>query len=145
MRFSRNSMAVNHHVRFRNGDKIIVIDPGATFLYLFRLKTLIPKSEWEGITHIFVTHGDPDHYWHRDRVAKVSGAQVICNKTMIKTINGNTLMLGPRNKGLTYTTNIKNLHPISVGETIALDDMSVTGLKTTHALLLLNLAHFGKP
>jgi transposase-like protein len=31
--------------------------------------THIRKSEWDDITHIFVTHGDPDHYWHFDQVA----------------------------------------------------------------------------
>jgi len=118
-----------------SGDKIIAIDPGATFLYFFRLTTLIPKSEWEDITHILVTHGDPDHYWHMDRIAMASNAHVICNKTMIKTINGNTLMLGPRNKGLSFTTPIKKLHTISVDETIELDGMSITGLKATHGSL----------
>ena len=55
-------------------DKKIAIDPGALFFYYFRLTTLIPKSEWQNISHIFVTHGDPDHYWHTDRVLKASGA-----------------------------------------------------------------------
>ena len=58
-------------------DKKIAIDPGALFFYWFRFTTLIPKSEWSGITHLFITHGDPDHYWHADRVAKASNAAVI--------------------------------------------------------------------
>lgn len=41
-----------------DGDIKIAIDPGALFLYYFRLTSLIPKSEWPDITHIFVTHGD---------------------------------------------------------------------------------------
>jgi len=127
-----------------SGNKKIAIDPGATFLYYFRLKTLIPKSEWERITHIFVTHGDPDHYWHMDRVARVSSARVICNKSMIKKINGNTLMLGPRRKGLSFTAHIRNLHPISVGETIELDGMTVTGLKATHGPFKIKLGPFSK-
>jgi hypothetical protein len=32
-----------------SGDKKIAIDPGALFLYFFRLTTLIPKSEWKDI------------------------------------------------------------------------------------------------
>ena len=53
-----------------SGSKKIAIDPGGLMFYFFRFTTMIPKSEWESITHIFVTHGDPDHYWHMDRVAK---------------------------------------------------------------------------
>ena len=127
-----------------SGDKKIAIDPGGLFLYFFRLTTLIPKKEWKDITHIFVTHGDPDHYWHTDRVAAVSKAAVICNKTMIKKIDEKTLMLGPRNKGLAFTAQIKNTHSIAVGETIQLDGMSITGIQATHGPLTLKLGPFSK-
>ena len=95
------------------GNKKIAIDPGALFLYYFRTTTLIPKSEWKNITHIFVTHGDPDHYWHTDRVAVASNSAVICNENMLKQVNGKSLMLGPRSKGLasqsrTWTAYLKN-------------------------------------
>lgn len=126
------------------GNRKIAIDPGALFLYYFRLTTLIPKREWPGITHIFITHGDPDHYWHADRVAAVSGAAVICNQTMLRNDSGQELMLGPRSKGLTFTTTIKNVHPITVGETLDLDGMTVTGIKTTHGELVLKLGPFSK-
>jgi len=124
------------------GSSKIAIDPGALFLYFFRLTTLIPKSEWKGITHIFITHGDPDHYWHADRVAKASGAAVICNKTMLKDDSGKRLMLDPRNKGLTFTTAMKNVHPVTVGETLELDGMKVSGIKATHGELVLKLGPF---
>ncbi len=127
-----------------SGDKKIAIDPGAMFLYYFRLTTLIPKSEWEDIIHIFVTHGDPDHYWHTDRVAKASNAPVICNKTMLKNVNIKTMMLGPRSKGLAFTVSMKNVHTISVDEKIELDEMSITGLKMTHGPLLLKIGPFSK-
>lgn len=127
-----------------SGDVKIAIDPGALFLYFFRLTTLIPKSEWKDITHIFVTHGDPDHFWHADRVAKASNAHIICNKTMVKDINGKRLMLGPRDRGLAFTTPIENLHTISVDETIHLDGMSITGLEGTHGPLLLKIGPFSK-
>lgn len=125
-------------------DKKIAIDPGALFFYFFRFTTLIPKSEWKSITHIFITHGDPDHYWHADRVAEASGASVICNKTMVRNIDGKTLMLGPRDKGLAFTTHFNNLHPLAVDETIELDGMSITGIKTTHGALTLKLGPFSK-
>ncbi len=74
-----------------DGDLKIAIHPGALFLYCFRLTTLILKSEWPDITHIFVTHGNPDHYWHTDSVAKASGAPVVFNQTIERKIEGRTL------------------------------------------------------
>lgn len=141
-------MKITHYLYntfvIESGDKIIAIDPGALFFYYFRFTTLIPKTKWEGITHIFVTHGDPDHYWHADRVAEASNASVICNKTMVRNIEGKTLMLGPRDKGLAFTTPFKQLHTISVDETIQLDGMSITGIKTTHGELVLKIGPLSK-
>lgn len=126
------------------GDKRIAIDPGALCFYWFRFTTLIPKKEWNTLTHIFVTHGDPDHYWHADRVAKASNAPVICNKTMVREINGKALMLGPRDKGLAFTTEFNKLHTLSANECIEMDDMSITGIKTTHGELILKVGPFSK-
>ena len=141
-------MKITHYLYntfvIESGNKKIAIDPGALFFYFFRLTTLIPKSEWKDITHIFITHGDIDHYWHADRVAEVSSAPVICNKTMVRNIEGKALMLGPRDKGLEFTTPIKNIHTIAVDETIKLDGMSITGIKTTHGDLKIKLGPFSK-
>lgn len=125
-------------------DKKIVIDPGALFFYWFRFTTLIPKAEWHNITHIFITHGDPDHYWHADRVAKASNAPIICNKTMVRNVKGENLLLGPRDKGLAFTTAINQLHTLSVDETIKIDGMTITGIKTTHGELILKIGPFSK-
>jgi len=127
-----------------SGNKKLTIDPGTLFFYWFRFTTLFPKSEWGNITHIFITHGGPDHYWHADRVAKTSNAPVICNKTMVRDMDGKALMLGPRDKGLAFTTAFNNLHTISVDETIEIDGMSITGIKTTHGELVLKLGPFSK-
>jgi L-ascorbate metabolism protein UlaG (beta-lactamase superfamily) len=127
-----------------SGDFKIAIDPGALFLYYFRLSSLIPKSEWNDITHIFITHGDPDHYWHADRVAGASRAAVICNKSLVKDVDGKILMLGPRDKGLAFTTQMNNLHTLSVDETIRLNGLSVTGLQATHGPLTLKIGPFSK-
>lgn len=141
-------MKITHYLYnafvIESGDKKIAIDPGALFFYFFRFTTLIPKSEWQGITHIFVTHGDPDHYWHTDRMAGVSTAAVICNKTMLRNIDGKELMLGPRDKGLAFTKLISNIHTLSVDETIQLDGMSISGIKTTHGELVLKIGPFSK-
>lgn len=141
-------MKITHYLYntfiIESGGRKIAIDPGALFFYFFRFTTLIPKSEWKSITHIFVTHGDPDHYWHADRVAEASNAPVICNKTMVRNIEGKTLMLGPRDKGLAFTTSFNKLHTLSVGETIQLDGMSITGIKTTHGELVLKFGPLSK-
>ncbi|MCW8965268.1 MAG: MBL fold metallo-hydrolase, partial [Candidatus Pacearchaeota archaeon] len=141
-------MKITHYLYnafvIESGDKKIAIDPGALFFYWFRFTTLIPKSEWESISHIFVTHGDPDHYWHADRVAKASGAAVICNRTMLQDVNGKMLMLGPRDKGLAFTTPFENINTLSVDETIELDGMSITGIKTSHGELVIKLGPLSK-
>jgi len=141
-------MKITHYLYntfvIESDDKKIAIDPGGLFFYFFRFTTLIPKSEWESITHIFVTHGDPDHYWHADRVAKASNAPVICNKTMVRDVEGKAFMLGPREKGLVFTTSFENVTTLSVDKTIQLDGMSITGIKTTHGELVLKLGPLSK-
>ena len=141
-------MKITHYLYntfvIESGDKKIAIDPGALFFYWFRFTTVIPKSEWKSITHIFVTHGDPDHYWHADRVAKASNAPIICNETMVRNINGKDLMLGPRDKGLAFTTPMEKLHTISVDETIHLDGMSITGIKATHGPMVIKIGPLSK-
>ena len=141
-------MKITHYLYnaflIESGNKKIAIDPGALFFYYFRFTTLIPKPEWKGITHIFVTHGDPDHYWHADRVAQASNAHVICNKTMVRNIQGKELMLGPRDKGLAFTTPFNHLHTLSVDETIQLDGITITGIKATHGEFKLKIGPFSK-
>jgi len=124
--------------------KKIAIDPGALCLYYFRLTTLIPKSEWKDITHILVTHGDPDHYWHADRVAEASNAPVIFNRSMIKAIAGKQLALGPRDKGLAFTTEFNRYSTIGVDEEIIVDGVAIKGIKTTHGPFTLKLGPIAK-
>lgn len=140
------ALSVDLHLPCRRGegDKKIAIDPGALFFYFFRFTTLIPKSEWQAITHVFVTHGDPDHYWHADRVAKASGAPFICNETMVRNVGGQRVMLGPRSKGLRFNAQIGNIKTLSVDETIEIDGMTVTGIKATHGNLFLKTGPFSK-
>ena len=56
-------MVIKHYLYnafiIEEGGKKIAIDPGQN-LWLLKFGSLIPKSEWESITHIFITHGDPD-------------------------------------------------------------------------------------
>jgi L-ascorbate metabolism protein UlaG (beta-lactamase superfamily) len=127
-----------------SGDKKIVIDPGALFFYFFRFTSLIPKTKWKDITHIFVTHGDPDHYWYADQVAKSSSAPIIFNKSMVKRINGKNFMLGPRERGLSFKTPIEKFKTLSAGETIKIDKIEITGIKTIHGPLKFHFGPFSK-
>lgn len=122
------------------GNNLIAIDPGGTFLYYFRMTTLIPESQWKDITHILITHGDPDHYWHSDRIAAASGAPIICNKTMLK----DGKLLGPRSKGLQFDYSYANVHPLDVNESKDIEALHVTGLKTRHGSLLIKIGPFSK-
>ena len=125
-------------------DKKIAIDPGALFAYWFSFAPLIPKEEWDDVTHIFVTHGDPDHYLYADKVMEASGAPVIFNKTMVKEFDGRSLMLGPRSKGMTFDTPVSNYHTLSVDETLELDGLKIKGIKSTHGPLTVNIGPFRK-
>ena len=125
-------------------DKKLAIDPGALFAYWFSFASLIPKEEWNDITHIFVTHGDPDHYVYVDKVMEASGAPIIYNKTMVRVVEGKPLMLGPRSKGLVFDTPVSNYHTLSVDETIKLDGMKIKGIKATHGPLSVKIGPFKK-
>lgn len=135
--YNYNTFLIEHE------NKKLIIDPGGD-LYLFNLKSLLPRSLWEGLTHVFVTHGDPDHHWYTDRVARTSGAEVVCNSHMVKAMDGKMLMLGPRDRGLAFTTQIDKLHTMETGETIELDGMEITGVKSVHGPITFKLGPFSK-
>jgi L-ascorbate metabolism protein UlaG (beta-lactamase superfamily) len=127
-----------------SGAHRIAIDPGGLFFYYFRFTTLIPEPDWPGLTHVLVTHADPDHYWHADRVAAACEAKVVCNETMVRDVGGDRLALGPRDRGLAFTTRFPRLRTLRVGETIDVDGVVITGLATTHGPLTLRLGPFSK-
>lgn len=114
-----------------NGKNKIAIDPGQN-LWIFKLSSLIPKTKWKSITHILITHGDPDHYWQADRVAQASNAPVVCGKELAKVENGKTLLVDPRGRGLTSWVPFKNVHPLDIGESVILGDVEIEVLKTVH-------------
>jgi glyoxylase-like metal-dependent hydrolase (beta-lactamase superfamily II) len=79
------------------GNAKVAIDPGQN-LSILALKSLIPKKEWPTVTHIVITHGDPDHHWQSDRVAAASGAHVVCGTGLTKVQDGQTLVVDPKCK-----------------------------------------------
>jgi len=109
----------------------IAIDPGLN-LWIGKLNSLIPKSEWSSITHILATHGDPDHCWYIDRVAQSSKAPVVCGKELVKTEVEERFLLDPRNRGIHYSTKLDRLYPLDVGETMDVDGIRIAGLKAIH-------------
>ncbi len=124
-----------------NGNDKIAIDPGQN-LWLFKLSSLIPKSEWKNITHILITHGDPDHHWQSDRVAEASNAPVVCGKELAKSENGKRLLVDPRGKGLTSWIPFENVHPLDVGESITLDRVKIETVNSVHGPIVIPILWF---
>jgi len=135
-------MKIKHYLYntfiIENGKVKIAIDPGQN-LYLFKLGSLIPKAEWSSITHILVSHGDPDHYWQADRVAEAAKAAMICGKDLAKKAESETLLVGPRSRGVTYDTYLEKVYPIDVGEVVNFREFQVKGLKAVHGPIKLKL------
>lgn len=115
----------------------LVVDPGAG-LYLFGLGPVIPRREWKDITHIFVTHADPDHYWHADRVAHESKAPIICGSELVEVRDGRTFIVSPRKKELQYATEVGRAYPMDHGDHIEVDGVGVTALPAVHGDLELS-------
>jgi L-ascorbate metabolism protein UlaG (beta-lactamase superfamily) len=108
-----------------NGSNKIAIDPGQYFS-IFNFTSLIPKADWKSITHILITHGDPDHHRQSDRVAKASNAPVVCGKDLARVEDGKTLLVDPRGKELTSWVPFAKAHPLDIGESVTLYETSNT-------------------
>lgn len=124
-----------------DGDAKVAIDPGQ-YLWMFNLHSLIPESEWPTVTHVVITHGDPDHHWQSDRVAQASGAHVVCGKELTRQIDGQTLVVDPRGRGLTSWVPYNNLNALDVGETVDLDNVSIQALRTVHGPIAVSILGF---
>jgi len=109
----------------------IAIDPGQN-LWLFKLTSLIPESEWESITHICVTHGDPDHYWQCDRVAAAAGAPVFCGKDLARVVDGEIQLVAPRGRELSSWIGMKEVYPLEVGDVIDLGAVQIEAIRSKH-------------
>lgn len=138
-------MKITHYLYnaflIEEGGAKVAIDPGQN-LWLFKLESLIPQSEWPTITHVVITHGDPDHHWQSDRVAKASGAHVVCGKELTRTIDGQTLVVAPRGRALTSWVKFDNLHPLEVGQSITLDGVTIDAVRTVHGAIAIPVLGF---
>jgi L-ascorbate metabolism protein UlaG (beta-lactamase superfamily) len=124
------------------GTAKLVIDPGASLYLPDRFNPIIPPARCAGATHILVTHGDPDHHWHTDRVANDTGAMVICSADMVLGEGRAARMLGPRDRGLAFTLSLPRLRTVSVGQTIDAEGLQVTGYPGRHGPLPVKLGPF---
>ena len=120
------------------GESRIAIDPGQYF-YIFKFRSLIPEQEWPSVTHIVITHGDPDHHWQSDRVAEASGAPVVCGVGLTKVEDGQRLVIDPRGKELTSWVPFANLHPLDVGGSVDLDGVSIEAVRAVHGPIEVSL------
>ena len=114
-----------------SGSNKIAIDPGQYFS-LFNFTSLIPEADWNSITHILITHGDPDHHWQSDRVAEASKAPVICGKDLARVEDGKTLLVDPRGRELTSWIPFDDAHPLDTGDMVSLDDVEIEAVKSVH-------------
>lgn len=121
-----------------DGKVKIAVDPGQN-LWLFDLRSLIPKDEWKTVTHVLVTHGDPDHYWHADRVAIAGNAPLVVDKSMVREVSGESHILTPRRGGLRFVPFDGKLLTVGVGESVKLDGMDLQILATQHGPIEVNI------
>ena len=138
-------MKITHYLYntfvIEEGDAKVAIDPGQ-YLWVFDLHRLIPESEWPTVTHIAITHGDPDHHWQSDRVAAASGAHVVCGRELTKVVDGQRLVVDPRGRGLTSWVHVDNLNALDVGDRITLDDVSFEAVRSVHGPIAIPLMFF---
>ena len=105
-------------------------------------RSLLPEAEWPTITHIVITHGDPDHHWQSDRVARASNAHVVCGTGLTKSLDGDTLVIDPRGRELTSWVHFDNLHPLDVGQSVELDDVTFEAVRSVHGPIAVSLLGF---
>ncbi|MFC1568106.1 MBL fold metallo-hydrolase [Candidatus Margulisiibacteriota bacterium] len=135
-------MKIRHYLYnafiIEDGKTKIAIDPGLN-LWIFKIGSLIPKSEWPTITHVLATHGDPDHYWNVDRVVKAAKAPLVCGKELVKKEDNKTFIADPRGKDIQFKTELENVQAISIGQTLNINGVKIEGLKAVHGPLVVRL------
>lgn len=122
----------------QEGATKIAVDPGAS-LYLLGLGPIIPRAEWPDVTHVVVTHGDPDHYWHADRVVEQAGAHLVCGSELVSVRDGRTYVVSPRARRFHHGTPLSGVHAMDPGDELDLDGVHVRAIAATHGDLVIRL------
>lgn len=106
-----------------DNDTKIAIDPGKN-LWIGKLNSLIPETEWDDVTHVLSTHGDPDHFDFAVALTKKANAIAVCGDALAEDFE---------------KENIKQVHKLSVGQTIQSGDVTFEGLVAEHGPLPVKL------
>lgn len=118
-----SKMKITHYLYnafvIEDGKKKVAIDPGQN-LWIFKKNSLIPETEWNGITDILVTHGDPDHFVYAITMAKQTAASVVCGKGLEADF---------------VSEKINHINILNADDSIELDGLKVEGIKTRHGPL----------
>jgi len=101
----------------------IAIDPGQ-HLWLLKLNSLIPKSEWESVTHVLTTHGDPDHFAYAVPLAKKAHAVVVCGEALVEDF---------------LINKVEDVHKLEVSRFVNLGNLKIEGLNAKHGPLPVKL------
>jgi len=101
----------------------IAIDPGQN-LWLFNLSSLIPRSEWKGVTHVLTSHGDPDHFAYAVALARNSGAEVVCGEALMDDF---------------LSAQVNNVHKVETGSVVSVGKLKIEGLSAKHGPLPIKL------
>jgi L-ascorbate metabolism protein UlaG (beta-lactamase superfamily) len=120
-------MKITHYLYnafvIEDGDTKVAIDPGKN-LGIFKLGSLIPESEWASVSHVLVTHGDPDHFEYAAPLAKASHAKVISGRKLEDDF---------------ISRSIEDVHSIDVGEVIDAGGVRIEGVQVEHGRLYFKL------
>ena len=63
---------------------------------------------------------------------KSLSAPIICGKDLVQKKGGDTFMLDPKSREIEYSTQVRKVYPLDVGEVLDLDGIRIEGLKAVH-------------
>ena len=130
--FGYNGFVIDHE------NVKVAIDPGAS-LYIPKLGPVIPRDLWPGLTHLVITHADPDHYWHVDRVAEASGAPIICGSELVKVTDGQSFIADPRSKKFRHSVPVSKIVPMRHGDSALVDNINFEAFPSFHGELKISM------
>ncbi len=111
-------------------ERKIAIDPGISFYIPDKGRALIPEEDRQGLTHLFITHGDPDHADDAAKLAIETGAKII---------GGTGLLEGMKELGEEIQKHNLDYTELGVSQVSDIDGIAVEGLDAKHGPLPMSL------